>query len=894
VNENADRPQPEAFLRQAAQEGRGRLKLFLGAAPGVGKTYEMLLDGRQRLRAGIDVVVGVVETHGRRETEALTEGFEIVPRRPVDHQGHDLDEMDIDAILARHPQLVLVDELAHSNAPGSRHPKRYQDVDELLDAGIDVYSTLNIQHVESLNDVVASFTRVRVRETVPDSILEMAEIEVVDLPPDELIERLKDGKVYIPAEASRALAHFFSKSNLTALRELALRRAAQAVDAQMLDYLRAHALAGNFAAGERVVVAIGEQPSGPGLVRAAKRLADALRAPWTAVHIETRRGETLTDAERQRLADTMALASRLGAATATIPAASVVEGLNAFAKDARATQIVVGKSSRSWWFEQRHGSIVDALVRGAGDIAVHVLPGDGQAGTGADSKASRLPALGPWGAPADYALTLLAVIACTVLGRVAVAAIALGNVALLYLVPVMFAAATFGLRAGLFAGVASSLAYNFFFLPPTGTLTVNNPENLVSFFVLLGVAIVTSQFAARVRAQATLAQSSARQNAALAGFSRQLTACAGQEDLMHAICAEVARLFDLRTVLLLPSRDGPQLRAAYPPEDRLDQIEMAAAQWAIDNEQPAGRGSSTLTASDWLFHPLRTQRGVLGVLGLAREDAGEPLRSDQIPLLMSLLDQAAIAFDRMALEEEMHEAQQIRERDRLRSALLSSVSHDLRTPLTTIMSAAQALRRDTPSPLADTIDAEAGRLNRFVANLLDMARVEAGALPLAIEATDLTDAVASAVHDTRGVLEGHPIALDIAPDMPLVRVDPRLFHHCLINLLDNAGRYADPDTPVTISARRTPEGLILSIRDEGPGIPPGMEARVFETFTRLEGSDRSKGGTGLGLAIVKGFAEAMGLSVTARSESDPSGACFLIHVPAAAIVTDLPQEELLQ
>ncbi|HWT43823.1 MAG TPA: DUF4118 domain-containing protein, partial [Sphingopyxis sp.] len=538
-----DRPSPEAFLRQAAQEGRGRLKVFLGAAPGVGKTWEMLTDGRQRREAGVDVVVGVVETHGRRETEALVHGHEIIARRDVDHQGHSLGEMDIDAILERRPQLVLVDELAHTNAPGSRHPKRYQDVEELLAAGIDVYSTINIQHVESLNDVVASFTRVRVRETVPDSILENAEIEVVDIPPDELIERLRDGKVYIPQEATRALTHFFSKSNLTALRELALRRAADAVDAQMLEHVRSHALAGSFAVGERIVVAVSELPVAAELVRAGKRLADALKAPWTAVYIETRRSQSLTDDDRKQLADTLALASRLGASTATVPAVSVVEGLQAFARDARATQIVIGKSARPWWFEMRHGSVVDQLVRTIDDVAVHVLPGE------PDTQAARRSVIavpGRWGKSSDYIWSLAMVVLMTALGRLLIEVIDLGNISLLYLVPVMFAAATFGLRAGLFAGLASSLAYNFFFLPPTGTLTVNNPENVVSILVLLGVAVVTSQFAARVRAQADLAQTSARQNAALASFSRQLTAAPDQDALMHAICAEVGRLLDVR------------------------------------------------------------------------------------------------------------------------------------------------------------------------------------------------------------------------------------------------------------------------------------------------------------------------------------------------------------
>ena len=890
--EITDRPSPEAFLRQAAQEGRGRLKVFLGAAPGVGKTYEMLTDGMQRKRAGVDVVIGVVETHGRAETEALTRGHEVVPRKDIEYQGRIITEMDIDAVLARHPALVLVDELAHTNAPGSRHPKRYQDVEELLAAGIDVFSTINIQHIESLNDVVASFTRVRVRETVPDHVLEMAEIEVVDIPPDELIERLKDGKVYIPQEATRALNHFFSKSNLTALRELALRRAAQAVDAQMLDYVRAHALAGSFAAGERVVVAISEMPNAGGVVRAAKRLADALRAPWTALHIETRRSRDLTDADRDRINGAMALAAQLGAATATIPAANVVEGLIAFAGEARATQIVIGKSSRSWWFELRHRSIVDQLVRGLSDVAIHVLPAERDAAA-APVLVGRRRSAGSWGPPENYLWSSLMVAGVTAFGSALGAVLNLANVALLYLLPVMAAASLFGLRAGLFASLLSSLAYNFFFLPPVGTLTINHPENVVTVVVLLSVAFVTSQFAARVRDQADLAATSARHNAALAGFSRQLTAIANDEELMQAICAELARLFNARACVLTPSVDGPQLRAAFPPEDRLDHIERAAAQWAIDKGLPAGRGSDTLTSSDWLFYPMRTARGVLGVAGLARDDGRDPIQPDQIPLLASLLDQAVLVLERVQIEGEMRDVAQLRERDRLRAALLSSVSHDLRTPLTVILAATAEMRGHAPAQLVETIEGEAQRLNRFVANLLDMARVEAGALRLNIEPTDLTDAVGSAVQDTRRTLEGHDIRLQVPPDLPLVRVDAQLFHHVLINLLDNAGRYADPGAPITIAATRSRDEVVLSILDEGPGLPAGREDQLFETFARFEGSDRSKGGTGLGLAIVKGFAEAMGLTVEATNRVQPRGACLSLHFPENTLVRALDQEKIV-
>lgn len=887
------RPSPEALLRQAAQEGRGRLKIFLGAAPGVGKTYEMLSDGAERARAGVDVVVGVVETHGRAETEALTRPFEIVPRRAEPYEGRVLREMDLDAILARRPQLALVDELAHTNAPGSRHPKRHQDVEELLAAGIDVYSTVNIQHVESLNDVVASFTRVRVRETVPDRVLEQAEIEVVDIPPDELIERLKAGKVYLPEEATRALSHFFSKSNLSALRELALRRAAQAVDAQMLDHVRALGLGGTWAGGERIVVAVSELPGSDGLVRAAKRIADAMRAPWTAVHIETPRAQGFGEAEHKRLAAVLDLATQLGGAVATVPAASALEGLKTFAEEARATQLVVGKSARSRWFELRHGSVVDRLVRETPGVAVHVLPLDEAGPAPPPSRASAGPR--GWGDPSGYAWTAAMVAAVTGIGSALSDVLELGNVGLLYLVPVMAAASLFGLRTGLIAGLASSLAYNFFFLPPTGTFTIRDPENVVSVVVLLGVAIVTSQLTARVRAQADLAAASARTNAALAGFLRQLTPLNDPVELARAICEEVGRLFDARAVLLAPGAAGLAPQAASDPDVRLDTIDMAAAQWALDTGAPAGSGSGTLTASDWLFQPLRAGGRVLAVLGLTRE-RGDPVRSDRLPLLATLLDQASLVLERQRLETEVREVDAVRERDRLRSALLSSLGHDLRTPLTSVMTAAAELKREPSTELAPeliaTVETEAQRLNRFVSNLLDMARVEAGALKLRVEPVDLTDAVAGAVHDAKRALDGRPIRLEVAPNLPLVRVDPQLLHHCLLNLLDNAGRYADPDTPVVIRGRYRYDTLTLSIIDEGPGLPPGREDEVFGTFRRLEGSDRAPGGTGLGLAIVKAFAEAMGMTAGAANRDDRRGADFTLCFPKELLVRGRQGAEL--
>jgi two-component system sensor histidine kinase KdpD len=865
------RPDPDALLRLAEQENTGRLKVFLGAAPGVGKTCEMLDDALGQVRAGVDVVVGIAETHGRRETEARLRPLSVLPRMEVAHRGHTLLEMDLDAILERKPALVLVDELAHANAPGCRHDKRWQDVEEILAAGIDVWSTLNIQHLESLNDVVASFTHVRVRETVPDRLLDRAEIEVVDTPPDELIERLRAGQVYVPQEAARALHHFFSRSNLSALRELVLRRAAQAVDAQMLDDVRAQALAGTWATADRVLVAVGSHDAASDVVRAGRRIADALRAPWTAVHIETA-GERGTQANA-RLAEAMHLATQLGGQILATPAAGVVEGLAQAAADTRATLLVVG-APRPRRFAWQRRLTVDVLARRLPDLALQQVPVAHRPVAGS----VRLPQADWRRVVSGLVPGLGATALVTALGRLLFAAAPITNVALLYFLPVMLAATRYGLASGVLTGLAASLAYNFFFIPPTGTFTISDPQNIITVLVLVAVAAVSSQLAARLRQQALLAGASARTSAALAGFARMLTGVTSAEELGRVLCAEAARLLDAHAVLLLPVDGVLDVAAAYPPENRLEVLDMAAARWAFDRGQPAGRGSGTLTASEWLFTPLAAGGAPLAVLGLARGDAAAPVRSDRLPLLGSLVDQAGLALERIRLEHDMAGVRQLEERDRLRAALLSSISHDLRTPLTAVVG---TLRELTPAnadqaPILATARAEADRLQRFIANLLDMVRIEAGAIALRPEAVDLAEAVASAVHDLRRTLAGRNVAMDIAPDLPLVTVDPRLFHHCLINLIENAVRHGGAQGAITILARRRPDGLDLVVMDEGPGLPPGMEIRVFEIFTRVEGSDR-KGGTGLGLAIVKGFARAMGIEASAANRSDRTGACFTLH-----------------
>lgn len=869
-----NRPSPDALLRAANAESRGRLKIFLGAAPGVGKTFEMLQEGAERLRAGTDVVVGIVETHGRTETQALLAPLEVMPRQAVDYQGHTLDEMDLDAILARHPKLVLVDEFAHTNAPGSRHPKRWQDVMELLDAGIDVYTTLNVQHVESLNDVVASFTQVRVRETVPDSVFDGAEVEVVDLPPDELIERLKAGKVYIPAEATRALDRFFSKANLTALREMALRHAALSVDRALTDHLDSHAVTGTYAGGERVLVAVNELPGADTLVRSAKRLADALRAPWQAVFIETPRAAGFGEDQRRQVADILGLAASLGASIATIPAESVTVGLREQIEDARITQLVIGKSSRSWWFTLRHGSVVEAMLAASDGLAVHVIP------AGEVPPRIRTKVVQSDWSLALHGLAVLALVAATTgLAKLVEPWIGVGGIDLIYLLPVIVASGRLGLWPGVATGILSGLAYNFFFLPPIYTFTIAEPQSVLTMFVLIGIAVLTANLAGRLKVRATIGARSAQENAAVASFGQALTRASDWRSTSDTIVAEIGRLLGV-TVILLDQREGELVTIATAPADApaLGTVDRAAADWAWSKGEPSGVGTATLVSADWQFQPLQTSFGVLGVIGLLAEDGADPVGAGRAVLLTTLLGQAALAQERLRLEDQLRDVSVLRERDRLRAALLSSIGHDLRTPLTSVAASIDALAKEHPDAEAMPVArADIARLRRFLDNLLDMVRIDTGALNISLEPIDLTDAVASAVHDLKDLLRGNHIDLRVPANLPLVEADPVLLHHILINLLANAAIHGGAG-PIEIIGERTPDAVALSIRDHGPGLEVGAERRVFDTFAQGTGSDRH-GGSGLGLAIAKGFADAMGLTISASNAED-EGALFRLTFAA--------------
>ncbi|QOZ51136.1 sensor histidine kinase KdpD [Bradyrhizobium sp. CCBAU 53338] len=888
------RPSPEALLEAARREesASGKLKIFVGAAPGVGKTYEMLQSAHARRKAGIDVVVGFVETHGRAETEALMRGLEVVPRKRLDYRGQIVEEMDLDAVIARRPKIALVDELAHTNAAGSRHPKRYLDVEELLSHGIDVYTAVNIQHIESLNDVVAQITHVRVRETVPDSIFDRADaIELIDLTPDDLIQRLREGKVYVPKQAERALEHYFSPGNLTALRELALRRTAERVDEQLLTHMQANAIAGPWAAGERILVCVSEDPRAAGLVRYTKRLADRLHAPFTAISIETRRSLQLSEQERDRLADTLRLAESLGGEALTIPAVGrrIADDVINFAQGNNVTQIVIGKSTRSRWFEMTRGSVVHDLVRRAGNISVHVIPGDELPDEAAPKTAVQTAARAEPFNPLPYLKSLGVVLVGLGAAELLQPRFGIENVDLVLMTAVVAVAVRYGLWPSLLASLAASLAYNFFFLPPVYTFTITDPTNVAAFFFFMLIAILVSNVAARVRTQADTAIGRIRTTEQLYAFSRKLAGTATLDDVLWASAYQIALMLKVRVVLLLPEDGLLTVKSGYPPEDQLDQADLAAANWAWSNDRSAGRGSDTLPGAKRLFLPMRTGRGPIGVIGIDNDRTGPLLTPDQRRLLDALVDQGALAIERVLLVEDMDRVKRTVESERLRSALLTSISHDLKTPLASVLGAASTMR-DLAGALSDTekrdllatvID-ESERLNRFIANLLDMTKLESGAIVPNTALHDLGEIVGSALRRASKILTAHKVELVLSADLPMLELDAVLFEQVLFNLLDNAAKYSQPETTIAIRSRRERDQVVLDIADEGAGIPPDELESVFDKFYRVQKGDHVRPGTGLGLAISRGFVEAMRGTITAANRSDRTGAVLTIRLPVPA------------
>ncbi|OLP55642.1 two-component sensor histidine kinase [Rhizobium rhizosphaerae] len=883
------RPSPDALLARAEREGRGRLKIFLGAAPGVGKTYEMLMEGRARRADGVDVAIGVVETHGRRETQALLEGFEILPRRGSDYHGQALAEMDLDAILGRRPSLVLVDELAHTNATGSRHPKRYMDVEEILARGIDVYATLNIQHIESLNDIVAQITRVRVRETVPDTIIDRADdVEIVDITPDDLIKRLKDGKIYQEETARRAIENYFVPGNLTALRELALRRTAQRVDDQLLHHMQAHAISGPWPAGERVLLCLGHGPEGAGLVRTARRIAERLRAPWTVLHLDRPQAVLRSDAEKDRLAANLRLAEQLGGESVVLPGVHLAREILAYAQGRNVTHIIVGRPAHAGW--SRLGllgwgaSVTEELVRRAGRISVHVVSGEAEEGPPRRGVKTAAPSEPFHILP--YLISLVFVGLAVGAGALLDQVLNVQNLALGFLMAVLLSAVAGGLGPALCASVAGALSFNFFFLEPRYTFTVRDPESLVALFFYLGTALVASNLTAAVQRQAAAARARARTTEDLYLFSRKLAGTGTLDDVLWATAFQIASMLKLRVVILLPEGDSIAVKAGYPPDDTLADADIAAAHWAWEHDRPAGRAADTLPGARRLYMPLRTGRKAIGVIGLDDDRQGPLLTPADQRLFDALADQAALAIERIQLVSDVDTARLAAETDRLRTALLTSISHDLKTPLAAILGSAGTLKdfdgqldAESRGELLGTVIDEAERLNRFIANLLDMTRLGAGAMEPNHALHFAGDIVGSALARAAKIAAGHRVAVSLPVDLPMLKVDPVLFEQVLFNLIDNAAKYAPEGSLITLGGGRDAQGLFLSVMDEGPGIPPEDIERIFDSFYRVRKGDQVRAGTGLGLAICRGFVEAMGGTIHAANRTDRPGAIFTLRMP---------------
>ena len=877
------RPDPEALLAQAQAEerGRGNLKIFLGYAAGVGKTFAMLEAAHQRLAQGLDVVVGYIETHKRVETESMLEGMEIIPRAPFEYRGIRLTEMDVDAVLRRHPALVLVDEMAHTNAPGSRHAKRYQNIEEILDAGIDVYTTLNIQHLESLNDVVAQVTGVIVRETVPDRVIdEASEIEVIDLPPEELLVRFKEGKVYIPDQAARAIQEFFRKGNLTALREMSLRRAAERVDNQMRSYMRTRAIPSVWPASERLLVCISPSPYAEKIVRTARRLADELNADWFVVYVEVATKPELNIANRARIDATLRLAESLGAKARTIAGRTIPEAVFAYARKHNITKVVVGKPVRPRWREWLSGSVVDQLVYASGDIDIYVISGTAEGGR---------PAMPTEWTPhrplARYLLSLALVALATLFGLVVRGRIEPTNLVMIYLVAVVLSAIYLGRGPSLLAAIAGVLAFDVFLIPPYYTFAVSDTQYILTFFVLLTISLVISTLTARVREQAEAAVRREVQATALYSLGRDLTSATGLDQVAETIIAHIGEVLGRQVAIFLP-KEGQVGTFAHSADYIPDENELAVANWVYQHEQPAGRGTDTLPAAMVRCQPLKTARGMVGVLGVRPSDTASHLTLEQRQSLLAFADQAALAIERATLAEQAKQAELLSAADKLQTALLNSISHDLRTPLVSITGALSTLEQDdrrlddsTQRSLVRTAREEADRLNRLVGNLLDMTRLEAGALKVKREPCDAEDLIGTALGQMEERLRGRNVLVQVEPDTSLISADFVLIVHVLTNLLDNALKYSPPGSPLEVQARTAGKAVQIAVMDRGIGIPKGDLERVFGKFYRVQRPEQVTG-TGLGLAICKGIVEAHDGQIWAE-EREGGGTCIMLMIPAA-------------
>jgi len=878
------RPDPDALLRRAqaeeADQTRGKLKIFFGATVGVGKTYAMLRAAHEQQADGIDVMIGWVETYGRTETDALVEGLPVLPFREVAYGVSRIRDFDLDAALSRQPQLLLMDELAHTNAPGSRHPKRWQDVRELLQAGIHVYTTVNVQHIEGLNDAVAQITGIRVSETVPDSILEQADdVELVDLPPDDLLQRLKDGKVYPPEQAQHPPKHFFRKGNLIALREMALRRTAERVDQQMEVYRRDHAVVATWPAAETILVCVNLKSRGPMLVRAARKMATGLHARWIAVYVQTSKHLRLPDLERSLGVDTLRLAERMGAESVTLTGDDVSAQLLAYARSRNVSKIIVGKPLRSRWKEWLFGSVVDDLVRGSGDIDVYVMTGE--AGTGTPLMKGLLQRTSE---RRNYGYAAAVVVACTALSWIMSSDFGQANLIMVYLFGVVAIATRWGRGPSALGSLMSVAAFDFFFIPPYYSFGVSDVQYLLTFAVMLVVALLISRLASHKSHQAEAALIREERTAALYAMSRELITQRGLDKLASVASRHIHDVFHCQVAVFLPDRDRRvHLHRGDALHFELDPKEAGISQWVFDHKESAGYGTNTLSGSDSLYLPLLGAHGAVGVLTVRASRPAELLAPEQLHLLETFANQMALALERARLAEETQEAHVQTETERMRNAVLSSVSHDLRTPLATIVGASSAILNtsrpmsiESQQELVRSISDEAGRLDRLLKSLLDMTKLEAGAMQLRKDWHALEAVVGTALARVKSRIATRPVSTIFPDNLPLVLVDGVLIEQVLINLLENAAKYSPPASPIAVTALLKDGMIVTEVADRGPGIPNGEERRIFEKFYQLD-PDR-EGGVGLGLTICRGIIESHGgrIWVDARSGG---GSSFRFTLP---------------
>lgn len=909
-----ERPNPDELLarvkRDKTRAGRGRLKIFFGAAAGVGKTFTMLLAGKEKRCENIDVVVGLVETHGRKETASLLEGLEVLPSKRIKYRGTFLNEFDLDAALKRKPSIILVDELAHTNAQGCRHPKRWQDIEELLDAGIDVYTSLNVQHLESLNDDIGQISGIRVWETVPDTVFENAnEVELVDLPPDELLDRLRDGKVYMAEQAEEAAKNFFRKGNLIALRELALRQTANRVDAQMLDYRENHFIREVWQVNERILVCIGPNALAERLIRAGKRLATGLRASWIVLYVETPELQRLSAEKRDGILRILRLAEQLGAETATLSAPDMSAAIIKFSKERNVTKIVMGKPTRRGLKRLLLGSVVDMLISDAHNINIYLL-GSPRPEKGAEIttpelslyQKNPLPGLSRKSSSLQkntmgYVWAAIVSTIDTILAYLMFGRFELSNLIMVYLLGVVFIARRFGRGPSIFASFLSVALFDFLFVEPYFTFSVSDSQYLITLLAMLTVAMLISNLMVNVRAQAKVAGHRERRATVLYAMSKELTASQSEDEIVRTAVHHLFSEFGSQNVILFPDGNG---RIVYPSSspipESLHAADLSVAQWVMDHNEIAGQGTHTLPGAEAIYFPLSIKETTLGVLVLHPVNLRRVFLPEQQKLLETFLGQIAQAITRVRLTEQARKAQIEMEAERLRNSLLSSISHDLRTPLATILGSASTLVEEDNSlkpedklELSRAIYDEGQRMSSLINNILDMARLDAGAVELNKQWYPLEEVIGAVLTRLQKRLEGRAVSVKFPPGMPMIYVDAVMIEQVLINLLENALRYTPEKSPLEITAEVSSQSVEISIADQGPGIPEGSENKLFEKFYRVQ-HEAAQSGVGLGLAICRAIVEAHEGSIQAQNRPN-GGAVFSFVIPQDLSPPEMEQEE---